>query len=261
MILPFFYAIKTTRFPVITLFALLFFFLASFPLSAKTPALPDSAKSVRALLISDSQTVLSGEISASIKTIAVNIGDHFKKGALLVKLNCSIYQAELDKAQALQKEAVKVLEVNKKLENLSSISELEVAVAKTRLDQTIAETAIRKHQVTRCTIHAPFSGGVVARIAESHQYITPGQPLLEIIDTQNITVQMFAPSLWFKKISVSTPFTITIDEVEKEYHGKITALGARIDPASQTIEVRGKIEGKNPELLAGMSGSASFNLK
>lgn len=220
-----------------------------------------SSDSVRVLLIPHMETVLSGEISARIEAIAVDIGDNFIQGSLLVRFNCSVYEAELKKAKAMQKEAGKTLEVNKRLEGLGSISELEVAVAASRLDQAKADTIIKRHQVAGCFIRAPFSGSVVKRIAAPYQYITAGQPVLEIIDSNNLEVQIHIPSRWLRKIKHSTPFTVYVDEVEKQYSGVITALGSRIDPVSQTIEIRGKIDGENPELLAGMSGATQFDLK
>ena len=219
------------------------------------------ANTTRVLLIPHTEAILSGELSACIERITVNIGDQFKKDDLLVQFNCSIYQAGLNKAKALQKEAEKIVEVNKRLEKLSSVSELEVSAAIARLDLALAETAIQKHLVSRCSIYAPFSGGVVKRIAAPYQYVTPGQPVLEIIDTHNIDVQIHTPSQWVKKIQISSPFSIHIDEVDKSYNGVITALSSRIDPVSQTIELRGKIKGENAELLAGMSGTAYFNIE
>jgi hypothetical protein len=39
---------------------------------------------------------------------------------------------------------------------------------------------------------------------------------------------------------------------------KITRLGGRVDPVSQTIKVFGEIGGAAPELMAGMSGRANI---
>lgn len=224
------------------------------------PVLP-STGSARVLLIPHAETVLSSEISARINKITVDMGDHFRKGSLLVKFDCAVYQAELDKAVAEEKEARKNLEVVQRLDKLGSVSELETAAAAARVEQMQAVTAMKRHQVARCAIHAPFAGGVVKRTAAPHQYITPGQPLLEIIATENIDLQIFIPSQWLLRIKSGTPFTVTIEEVNQQYNAVITAIGVRIDSASQTLEIRGTIRDPHPELLAGMSGTARFDLK
>ena len=49
-----------------------------------------------------------------------------------------------------------------------------------------------------------------------------------------------------------------IEETEKSYPAKVTRLGGRVDPVSQSIRVIGEITGKAPELMAGMSGRVNF---
>lgn len=49
-----------------------------------------------------------------------------------------------------------------------------------------------------------------------------------------------------------------IEETDKTYAAKITRLGGRVDPVSQTIKVFGEISGAAPELMAGMSGRANI---
>jgi multidrug efflux pump subunit AcrA (membrane-fusion protein) len=55
-----------------------------------------------------------------------------------------------------------------------------------------------------------------------------------------------------------TPFEVAIDENGKSYKARVTAVNARVDAASQSIEVEGAIDNNAGELLAGMSGSARF---
>jgi RND family efflux transporter MFP subunit len=228
----------------------------------KTEVLPMSSGSpenrVRALLIPKVETILSNEIAARIESVRVDVGDMFKKGQALVVLGCGIYKAQMDKARAELAEAEKTLEVNQRLEKLGSISELEVAVAAAKVDQAKAELAFHRTHVRKCVIYAPFSGRVVKREVDPYQYVNPGQPLLEIIDNHRLELQIFVPSKWLRWIKPSTSFQVHIDEVDREYTARISVLGARVDPVSQTLEIRGKIDGKHPELLAGMSGTAVF---
>jgi hypothetical protein len=41
---------------------------------------------------------------------------------------------------------------------------------------------------------------------------------------------------------------------EKVYRARVTRLGGRVDPISQSIKMIGEITGDTPDLLAGMSG-------
>jgi hypothetical protein len=51
-----------------------------------------------------------------------------------------------------------------------------------------------------------------------------------------------------------------MDETGKTYQASVTRLGARVDAASQSLEIAAVIEGEHPELLAGMSGLARFDV-
>jgi hypothetical protein len=57
-----------------------------------------------------------------------------------------------------------------------------------------------------------------------------------------------------------TTFKIEVDETGKSYPARITRLGAKVDSASQSLEITAIILGEHTELLSGMSGTAVFNI-
>ncbi len=213
---------------------------------------------IRLLIIPELETVFSSEIAASIQNLTVDFGDHFKQGQELIVFDCQLYKSELRKSQAELMEATKTLEANTRLNQLKSASELNVAVAQARVDRAQAELELRQNMVSKCSVNAPFSGRVLSRSANLFQYVTPGQPLLHVIDDANLTIQLFVPSHWLSWLKPGIPFKVSIDETKKTYRAKLIVLGAKVDQVSQTIEIRAKMTQKHPELLAGMSGTAYF---
>ncbi len=214
--------------------------------------------SIRALLVPKLETTLSGEIPATIKKMEVDIGDHFEQGDVLIEFDCENLLAEQRKARAELNEADSIHQVNTKLQKFKSIGDLEVAVSAARLERAQAEESLWQVRLKKCEIKAPFSGRVLSRQASPYQHIAPGQPLLEIIDTVNLSLQLFIPSDWLSWVKPGLTFTVVIDETGKKYPARVSVVGAKVDPVSQTIEVRGKIKGEHSELLAGMSGTAKF---
>jgi multidrug efflux pump subunit AcrA (membrane-fusion protein) len=63
-----------------------------------------------------------------------------------------------------------------------------------------------------------------------------------------------APSRWLSWLKPGAPFQVRIDDNGKTYPGKVTRLGGRVDPASQSLKVIGEITTDAPELMPGMSG-------
>jgi hypothetical protein len=52
---------------------------------------------------------------------------------------------------------------------------------------------------------------------------------------------------------------VHIDETRRTYSARLTRIGARVDPVSQSVKVAATITGKPPELIAGMSGKVLLN--
>jgi hypothetical protein len=82
--------------------------------------------------------------------------------------------------------------------------------------------------------------------------------LLDILDNRNLEVELIAPSRWLSWLKAGYGFQIRVEETDKTYPAKVTRLGGRVDPVSQSIKVIGVISGEAPELTAGMSGRATF---
>lgn len=224
------------------------------------PADPAAAeqKRVRVQFAALYETVLSSELSAKISSIPFREGDTFKLGQLLVSFDCSLQRAQLAKAAASAEAARETFKVSQRLNQLDSIGSLEVQQAAAKAKEADAEAAAMQAMVEKCSLAAPFSGRVAKVHAKQHQYVAPGQALLEILDTQRLELQMIVPSKWVAWLKVSSRFNIHVDELARTYTGRIVRLGARIDPVSQSISLAGQVEGQHPELLPGMSGWASF---
>lgn len=226
-----------------------------------TPALgvePAAKAEIRAQLTARYSTTLSAEISAVVKQLSVREGQRFAKGDLLVAFDCSIQQAQLQKAQATAEGAGKSFEVNTRLSQLESVSTLDVDMAKAKLGEALADIALTQAALQKCRVNAPFSGRVVSLPAHEHQYLKIGDPIMEIIDDSQLELKLIVPSLWLRWLKPGLAFQVQLDEVNQTYAAHIDSIGASIDPVSQTVPVVAHITGKHGELLAGMSGKALF---
>lgn len=213
---------------------------------------------IRVQFAARQQTVLSSELSASIASFALREGDAFKKGQTLVTFDCSLFRAQLNKSEASAEVARQTLKVSRRLAELNSIGSLEVDQAAAKVKETEAEAAAMRTTVSKCTLAAPFSGRVAKVHAEPYQFVSPGKPLLEILDTRRLELQMIVPSRWLAWLKTGNRFTVQVEELGREYSGRVVRTGARIDPVSQSISLAGEVEGDHPELLPGMSGWATF---
>jgi len=211
---------------------------------------------IRAQLTPVQYTTLSSEIAARIDHIATRVGEKFKKGDVLVAFDCAVQRAQLARAEAVVTQAQKTLAINQRLFKLRSIGHLELDVSQAEVRKVTAERAMVETAVGKCTIAAPFAGVTVEQKARESQYVSPGQPLLDIVDNRHLEVELIAPSRWLAWLKPGAAFTIHVDEINKTYPAKVTRVSGRVDPVSQSIKVIGEISQDAPELMAGMSGNA-----
>jgi membrane fusion protein (multidrug efflux system) len=220
----------------------------------------DRLKPIRALLTPLVESTLSSQIAGRIEKISVQNGERFTQGDLLVEFDCTVQNAQLQKARSELLATRKRHEANLKLQEFKSIGDLDVAISAAEVDKARAEYALVKAQVDMCTIDAPFNGRVIKRIAKPYESVNQGQALIEILDDSELKVELYVPSRWLLWLKQDTEFTVRIDETGKTYPARMTSLGARVDAVSQSIEITAVISGNHPELLAGMSGEARFQV-
>jgi len=213
----------------------------------------------RALLIASSEAVLSSQISGKIIETRAELGQRFKKNATLIRFDCKVQEATLDKVNAELQAARITFKSHQKLRELGSISHLEFALADAEVKKAQAELDAISAKIKMCTIRAPFSGRVVERKVNAHESVSQGDELLDVIDDSQLLVTLFAPSTWLKWLEKDLEFTVTVSETGQKYKAKVDRIGSRVHPVSQTIAVRGVLIDAKDQLIAGMSGQAVFN--
>lgn len=225
-----------------------------------SPAAVSKERAVRGVLRARDQAVLSSELSGRIVEMPYTDGQAFKKGDVLVRFDCSAYQAQLNAAQAAARASREELNHKKQLAALNSVGRFEVALAEARQAQTQAETQVYQVQVKRCSVTAPFNGRVVQRRAQPHESVASGAPLLEVVDNGTLEIYLLVPSAWLGRLEAGQAFDFTPDETGKPIRAMVKRLGARIDEGSQTLLLVGSLPADVKGLLAGMSGTAQFQV-
>lgn len=211
-------------------------------------------REIRAQLMPRRYTTLAAEIGAKINRLPVPEGGTFKAGQALVGFDCSLQQAQLNKAKAALGAADKTWSANKRLAELNSVGKVELDLSAAEVDKARAEVAANAAVIAKCVASAPFNGRVAEQKVREQQYVQPGQALLEIIDDSQLELEFIVPSKWLAWVKSGSSFQVRIDETGRNYPAKVQRIGARVDPVSQSVKLNAVIDGRFPELIAGMSG-------
>ena len=224
---------------------------------AAAPAHADP-HAIRVLLTPELETVLASQMLGRIASLNAGLGAHVKKGQTLLSFDCSEANARLRMAQAEYANAKETQDVKERLRKLDAAGDTEVLLAKTQADKAKAAISLTRVQMDQCVVRAPFSGHVVKLHVKPAQGVNVGVPLLEMVSDGPLKLRLNVPSRWLQSLKVGAAFDVAIDETRKTYPAKVSAINARVDAVAQTVELEARIDGKHPDLLAGMSGVARF---
>ena len=212
----------------------------------------------RVLLIPQRETTVVAQIVGQVNRLGGDMGSAIGQGATLVSFECSELSAKFRISEAELNSAREQHEAKVRLQGLNAAGEVEVSLAAAAVDKARAQIELSKAQMRQCVIAAPFAGRITKLHVRQYQAVNIGQPLVDLVSAGPLKLKMNAPSKWLGWLKPGAKFDVQIDETGKVYPAVVTGLNGRVDAASQSIEIEGKINGAFADLLAGMSGSARF---
>ena len=180
-----------------------------------------------------------------IKEIRYDVGDHVKKGALLVKLDNS----SLIQAKAQLENAKTEYERTKELYEFGGASKSEFDSRS--LQYEVAQTTY-KNLVENTTLISPISGIVTARNYDKGDMCS-GQPVLVIAQISPVKIMINVSEPLFAKVKKGMVVSIALDAYPEEvFEGKVARVYPTINQATHTFQVEIAIPNKNMRVRPGM---------
>jgi membrane fusion protein (multidrug efflux system) len=204
------------------------------------------------------QSLQNVEIHAMVEgymeKINVDEGQHVSAGQVLFNIRPVEFQAELAKAQAEAKAAELELKNEKTLGDKNIVSQTEVALAQSKLDQAKAEVALAELNLSYCEVKAPFDG-VIDRIRFKTGSLVDKGTLLTSISNNKDVYAYFNVSeseyLDFKQQSADDQkqnVTLLLANGQPhKYKGIIETVEGEFDNETGNIAFRAKFP--NPDML------------
>ena len=188
--------------------------------------------------------VASFELSGQLDEILVDEGDVVKAGERLARLDTRLLEAEQKRLKAGQSAleaqlrfARQTVERLSKLNNQGFASQAGLDEALARSDELVSriaevDAALTSNaiQIEKSEIYASFDGRVTQRMVDGGESISPGQPLIEILENS-------APQL-----RVGLPLDIAAEDLEQSnvtiagepYEVALITLRPDVDPVTRT---------------------------
>lgn len=226
-------------------------------------------------LTSEKQAMLSPRVDGLVKTVLVDAGYKVNKGDVLIKLDPAIAhqqyvqtQAATAEAEAARNEALRLVNEAESLRKKNYISESELANRKSNL--ALAEAALLAakaaentalEQLRRHDLPAPFSGVISAKMTEAGEWVNRGTPVLELVATDRVRLDVKVPQEQFSAVSETSPVEVIPDVYpNRRLPGKINAIVPVSDPQARAFLVRIVVDTSDINLLPGTSATAIIGL-
>ncbi len=168
---------------------------------------------------------LSFRVGGELVARPVSFGDSVTRGQLLARIDprdfeiqVRTYRGELDATRANHEQQKIELEGLRELRAQGAATQLEVDRVRTRADELagrvqMVEAALddAKNRLADTELKAPFDGVVAATYVEAFQTIQPREPVMRILDTSRIKVQVDIPEQLMYAVPYVTGTHCTFD--------------------------------------------------
>jgi len=142
----------------------------------------------------------------------------------------------------------------------ASVQDLEAkaAEAEAALAQAEAALAEETERMSRSVILAPFDGTVVQKQAELGGYLSPGDPIVDIVSRGPVDAQLMVPESIVNLIELEQVLPIRIDPLAEDVRGTVVSVTPYGPGASRTFPVLVRLDDQGGRIKVGMSVTASI---
>ena len=218
---------------------------------------------------------LSSRVSGLVLAVHVTAGDRVDKGALLLSLDPTLEKLGLMEAEAATAEARVVLdEAGRRRDEARRLgprkgiseseiraAESEVKIAQTKLVRLQSAERYKMELVARHDLYAPFAGVVARRLAEEGEWVDTGTPVLELVGTKSLRLDLRVPQEHYPTINTNTRVSVRLDAMPSHsIDGRISAKVPLSDSSSRTFLLRVQLPDGEQGVTPGMSAQARLRI-
>ncbi|MBI1367447.1 MAG: efflux RND transporter periplasmic adaptor subunit [Planctomycetes bacterium] len=139
------------------------------------------------------------------------------------------------------------------------------SMARARLNVTNAVLAQMKAkrdrlnvQLEKTKVIAPFDAFITRKSTEVGQWVAPGDPVVELVETQRVKVKLEVPQFMIAQVPMDRPVEISFDAIDAKRSADVFSIVPDADPKARTFRVLFKLDNADGMLKPGMSASAQL---
>jgi membrane fusion protein, multidrug efflux system len=185
---------------------------------------------------------LKNEVSGTVRHVSLTPGQIVEAGTVLVALDTSVEQTELQALKAQAKLAEITLARVEKLYSHQVIAESEVDQARAQNDVAHAQSARLGAIIAKKTIRAPFRARVGLADVHPGQYLSEGVELTTLQGVSDeVRIDFSVAQSVAAALRVGSSVEIRTSEAAKPLRADVMAIDSRVDPTTRNAAVRARL--------------------
>ena len=214
--------------------------------------LPQAITAVGSLR-SDETIIVRPEIAGRVSRIHFREGERVAKDTVLVKLDDSVQQADLERARANLKLSKTKHERAIDLRDKGFLSSQALDESENNLRVAQADAELMEARSSKTTIRAPFAGTIGLRQVSIGDYVKEGQDIVNLESLDALKVDFRVPELALSQVRDGQTLQITLDAMpDRAYDGRVVAINPLIDANGRAIVIRAQVPNVDGKLRPGM---------
>lgn len=202
-----------------------------------------TATSIGTVLAMQSVT-LRNELSGTVRLVHLTPGRIVEPGEVLVALDVSVEEAELEALEARARLAERTLARTERMAERQAVSEMDLDNARAERDVAVADIERIRAVIERKTIRAPFRARVGIADVHPGQFLEAGTALTTLQGVSDAVHVDFAVS---QDVAAGLRAgdeaeVFASEDGSPPSRARIVAIDARVDPATRNAAVRARID-------------------
>lgn len=193
------------------------------------------------------------EVPGHVQQILFKDGEAVKQGTPLIQLDDAVYKAKLASAKAQLAFSESDYKRKDYLGKRGAISQQAIDQAIADLKEKRANEEESAVMVNKMALTAPFDGVVSKAKINLGDYVTTGQSLVTITDTNLLRIEYTVPEQYFPLLKVGQLVTLTSATYpDKKFTGKVSYISPTVNTDNRSVALYAEIANDSHTLAPGM---------
>jgi membrane fusion protein (multidrug efflux system) len=207
------------------------------------------------------EVLVTSEVPGMITKIHFREGSVVTRGALLVQLEVDELKAQRDRLLVRKVLTSSIAERLKNLYDKEGVSLQEYEIAAAEAEQVQAELALIDVQIDKRSIRAPFSGVLGLRQVSEGSFISPGAPIVNLVNTNPIHIEFSVPERYSDVLSQGSAINFQLSGLTENYQAAVIAKEPYIDPTTRTLRLKASAPNPSGKILPGAFANVTVKLR